>query len=110
MDRTYLLEAERLGAEVRPGALVSHVRPHLAGYEVFYRNIGSGRRDTVIARRLVLAAGTLGTTEILLRSRHETATLPGSVTTWGEDSPPMATSWARCMAPSATSTRPSDQT
>ena len=77
MDRTYLLEAERLGAEVRPGALVSHVRPHLAGYEVFYRNIGSGRRDTVIARRLVLAAGTLGTTEILLRSRHETATLPG---------------------------------
>ena len=77
MDRTYLLEAEHLGAEVRTGALVSHVRPHPAGYEVSYRNIESGRRDTVIGRRLVLAAGTLGTTEILLRSRDETGTLPG---------------------------------
>ena len=77
MDRTYLLEAEHLGAEVRTGALVSHVRPHPAGYEVSYRNIESGRRDTVIGRRLVLAAGTLGTTEILLRSRDETRTLPG---------------------------------
>ena len=85
MDLTYLARAERLGAEVRTGAVVSHVSPIRDGFVVHYRD-SQGRdpqgRDPqggggqVRGRRVVLGAGTLGTNEILLRSRDEVATLP----------------------------------
>ena len=75
VDLTYLARAERLGTEVRPGAAVSHISPVEGGYLVEYRD-SQGMVSQVRGRRVVLAAGTLGTNEILLRSRDEVATLP----------------------------------
>jgi cholesterol oxidase len=83
LDRTYLAEAERLGATVRAGALVRHLEPAGAGYRVHYADVASGTRASVSAARVVLAAGTLGTNEILLRSRDLARTLPRLSTALG---------------------------
>ena len=83
MDRTYLAQAERLGAAVRTGALASHVSPVRGGYAVFCRSVATGEAYTVSGRRVVLAAGTLGTNEILLRSRGQSGTLPRLSSTLG---------------------------
>ena len=76
MDRTYLAEAERLGVEVRPGVVARVVRPVDGGYAVAYRDT-AGVAGSVAGRRVILAAGTLGTNEILLRSRSTAGGLPG---------------------------------
>lgn len=75
VDVMYLARAERLGARVYTGAIVSYVRPVQGGYAVEYRD-SAGRSVQVIGRRVVLAAGTLGTNEIMLRSRDDVGTLP----------------------------------
>jgi cholesterol oxidase len=77
MDRTYLRRAEQLGAQVRTGSLADHVRPIASGYEVAYRDVATGQPAAATGRRVVLAAGTLGTNELLLRSRDRAGTLPG---------------------------------
>lgn len=82
LDLTYIAEARRRGVVVRTGAFVSHVEPTEHGYRVHYEDLearGSGGRAprTVEGRRVVLAAGTLGTHEVLFRSRDELRTLPG---------------------------------
>jgi len=76
LDFTYLAEAERLGAVVRPSTLVSYVEPVASGYRVHYRDVRSGESGSVDGTRVVVSAGTFGTTEILLRSRDEYRTLP----------------------------------
>ena len=76
MDLTYLARAEALGAVVRPLALVSHVARVGDGYTVLYHDLADGRRRSVSGARVVMSAGTLGTTEILLRSRDPAGTLP----------------------------------
>lgn len=76
LDFTYLARAEELGAEVRTGSWVEAVEPVADGYRVHLRRADSGERTSVIGRRVVLSAGTLGTTEILLRSRDEARFLP----------------------------------
>ena len=76
MDLTYLNRAEELGAEVRTGALVSHVASAGRGYRVVYRDVHTGLTVEVTGTRVVLAAGTLGTNAILLRSRDQFGTLP----------------------------------
>lgn len=76
MDRTYLRRAEELGAQVRTGSLADHVRPLASGYQVAYRDVGTGEPSVATGRRVVLAAGTLGTNELLLRSRDHMGTLP----------------------------------
>ncbi len=76
MDLTYLARAEALGAEVRTGALASHVVPGDAGYTVAYRDVRTGALAHVGGTRVVLSAGTLGTNDILLRSRDTFSTLP----------------------------------
>ncbi|WP_141620043.1 GMC oxidoreductase [Myxococcus sp. AB036A] len=76
MDLTYLARAEALGALVLARTLVSHVEPVRDGYRVHCQDLVSGERHTVEGSRVVLAAGTLGTVEILLRSRDVTRTLP----------------------------------
>jgi cholesterol oxidase len=76
LDFTYLAAAERHGARVQAGAFVTHVEPVRDGYRVHYRDVHGGETATVEARRLVLAAGTLGTNELLLRCRDVTGTLP----------------------------------
>ncbi len=76
LDFTYLADAERLGTLVQPGSFVTHIQPSDNGYRVHFIDLGSGKRQEVFGRRVVLSAGTLGTNEILLRSRDVSKTLP----------------------------------
>jgi cholesterol oxidase len=78
LDLNYLADAERSGAIIEPLSLVTHVAPVDGGWRVHYDRVDGGRRRpaNVVAKRVVLAAGSLGSTEILLRSRDEYATLP----------------------------------
>ncbi|OLP03669.1 hypothetical protein BVU76_03815 [Mycolicibacterium porcinum] len=75
-DTTYLADAEARGAVVRPGRLVVGLRPVTDGYAVIHRNVITGAEEVTVAKRVVLAAGTLGTNELLLRCRDEHKTLP----------------------------------
>ncbi|MFP2924638.1 GMC family oxidoreductase N-terminal domain-containing protein [Pyxidicoccus sp. 3LG] len=76
MDQTYLARAEALGATVVPRTLVSHVEPVSGGYKVHCHDLATGERKVVEGSRVILSAGTLGTVEILLRSRDGARTLP----------------------------------
>ncbi|MBV9578861.1 MAG: GMC family oxidoreductase [Chloroflexi bacterium] len=78
LDLNYLAAAESAGAEVRPLHRVRFVRPRGTGYEVVFDRIHDGRLlpGTERAEHVVLAAGSLGSTELLLRSRDQYATLP----------------------------------
>jgi cholesterol oxidase len=77
VDLTYLAGAEELGATVVTGAHVSHVEPvGGGGYTVVYDHVPTGPGASVTGSRVILAAGTLGTNEILLRSRDLFGTLP----------------------------------
>ena len=72
---TYLPDAARHGAEIFTGFKVSHVRKEGDGsWHVVARAIGPERGEAaevvIEAPVVVLAAGTLGSTEILLRSRE----------------------------------------
>lgn len=107
MDRTYLAQAERLGVQVRTGALVSHVGPVRGGYAVFCRSVATGEAYTVSGRRVVLAAGTLGTNEILLRSYGQSGTLPRLSSTWAMGSRPTGTYFLGSIQNSATDLDPS---
>ena len=78
LDLNYLAVAEDNGAEIRPLCLASHIAPVDGGYRVFYDGIDAGRREpkTADAAAVVVAAGSLGSTEILLKSREHHRTLP----------------------------------
>jgi cholesterol oxidase len=85
LDKNYLYFAEKFGAVVRPEVEVREIRPLPAGqpdearYEVIYRSSTAWlfkRPRTVRARNVVVAAGVLGTNDLLLRCRDETRTLP----------------------------------
>ena len=83
LDLNYLARARREGAEVRPLHLVSHVAASDRGYRVHFERLEDGARvpGTASADEIYLAAGSLGTTEILLRSRDVHGTL-GRVSDW----------------------------
>ncbi|MFC7733342.1 GMC oxidoreductase [Actinomadura keratinilytica] len=81
LDHTYLSAAAFHGADLRTEHEVKAIRPRPGGgYEVDYVhhdvNVRKGKRPvrTIACERLVLAAGTYGTTFLLLKSR---AALPG---------------------------------
>jgi cholesterol oxidase len=76
LDFTYLAAAERLGTRIQPGAWVSHIEPATMGYRVHFVDLTTGEKKVVNGSRVVVSAGTLGTNEILLRSRDITWTLP----------------------------------
>lgn len=71
---TYLPDAVRHGAEIFTHARVSHVAPERGGrWRVHFESVAGADTDapaSVLADKVVLAAGTLGSTEILLRSRE----------------------------------------
>jgi cholesterol oxidase len=64
----YLPDAKRNGAEIFTGAQVSELTPVASGWRVRVQT-GDGPDRMLEAGIVVLAAGTLGSTEILLRSR-----------------------------------------
>lgn len=78
LDLNYLAQAEARGASIRTSHLVSHVQPIAGGYSVHFENISGGKKvkGFVTAAKVILAAGSLGSTEILLRSRDEFHSLP----------------------------------
>ena len=64
-----LLSDPQSGVTLLPLAEVRHVKRVAGGYEVTYRDYrNDGQEKTVAAPSVFLAAGSLGTTEILLRS------------------------------------------
>ncbi len=79
LDYNYLAQAEQQHADVRPLHLVTGLAPVGEGYEVSFDRLEGGVRHPgrVRARLVVLAAGSLGSTEILLRAAREQGTLPG---------------------------------
>lgn len=69
LDRNYLFLAERLGARVFPETQVVDIRASGSGYHLETRRPGAWvrtRRRTFGADQVVLAAGALGTTRLLL--------------------------------------------
>jgi cholesterol oxidase len=68
----WVFDSEQSGVELRPLSEVRHVRRIDGGYEVTYKDRwqSDGDERTLSAPMLVMGAGTLGTSEILLRS-HE---------------------------------------
>ena len=78
LDLNYLALAEARGVDVRPLTLVRSIEPASDGWTVHLDRIDGGalRASTETARVLVVAAGSLGSTELLLRSRDVTKTLP----------------------------------
>src|SRR4051794_17609064 len=78
LDRNYLALAERDGADVRPHHLVRSIEPIEGGYRVHFDRIDGGRRrpGALTAARVIVAAGSLNSTELLLRCRDVDRTLP----------------------------------
>jgi cholesterol oxidase len=79
LDRNYLYFAERFGATVIPETKAVRIVPTEGGYEVETRSTTAllfGRRRRLRARRVVVAAGVLGSIELLLKSRDVHGTLP----------------------------------
>jgi cholesterol oxidase len=78
LDLNYLFWAEKQGAQVRPLHLVTNIEPVSGGYRVHFDRLASGRRvpGSETARLVLLAAGSLGSTELLLQCKHVTQTLP----------------------------------
>ena len=74
---TYLADAFHHGAEIFTEMRVTHVRQERGRWRVFFEPLGHDREkfaaadQSITAEVVVLAAGTLGSTEILLRSRAE---------------------------------------
>jgi cholesterol oxidase len=84
--KNYLYLAERLGAQVIPMTTVTAVRPRGAGFSVDLRKTGTRSRrfrTTVTADRVVLAAGTWGT-QNLLHAMRDSGALPRLSSRLGE--------------------------
>jgi cholesterol oxidase len=79
LDLNYLARAEARGAEVRALHLARRLERRSDGYRVHFDRIEDGRLvpGEVSGRVVVLAAGSLGSTELLLRCRDQYGTLPG---------------------------------
>ena len=78
LDLNYIPGAEQCGAEVRPLHCCSIHTPGRDGIPAHVRSNRAGPLDSGAerGRRVVLDAGSLGTTELLLRCRDEYQTLP----------------------------------
>lgn len=78
----YLPDATNHGAEIFTGSRVSHVSQDGAGWAVHYAPYGEdapGHAGTVTANVVVIGAGALGSTEIMLRSRDKGLSLSDRV-------------------------------
>jgi len=77
LDLNYLPLAEQHGADIRPLHMVRYLKPEGSKYRAVFDRIEDGglKRGSCTCDRLVLAAGSLGSTEILLRCRDQYKTL-----------------------------------
>lgn len=93
LEKNYLYFAEKWGTEIRSQVLVHEIRPLPAGqpdgarYEIHYKsstNLVYKPTTIVRARNVVVAAGVLGTIDLLLKCRNEIHTLPNISAQLGE--------------------------
>ncbi len=86
LDLNYLAAAERQGAEIRPLHLVQKLTPTDGGYRIDFERLEDGGRTpgAVEAKEVYLGAGSLGSTELLLRCRDQHGTLTELSPTLGE--------------------------
>ena len=76
LDKNYLAMAK--GATIKPLSLVTHIEKDPNGaWRVHYRDVSEGRsrKRQIVGKIVILAAGSIGSPEILLRSRDEFRTL-----------------------------------
>jgi cholesterol oxidase len=78
LDLNYLPLAEKHGAAIRPLHLVTSIKPENRGYRVYFDRLENGGRipGSEMTERVILSAGSLGSTELLLRCREQHRTLP----------------------------------
>jgi cholesterol oxidase len=74
----YIPRAEKHGAEVRPLHVVRNIEPIAGGYRVHFDRIEQGKlkRGTVTGRIVIVSAGSIGSTELLLRCQKQHKSLP----------------------------------
>jgi cholesterol oxidase len=86
LDLNYIPWAEKHGAEVRSLHIVKNIEPVTGGYKIHYDRLQDGRRvaGSETARIVIIAAGSLGSTELLFRCRDEHRTLPNVSRTLGQ--------------------------
>ena len=79
LDLNYIPQAEKHQAEVRPLHLVYNISQDRSRYLVHFNRIENGklRPGYESAERVILACGSLGSTELLLRARDQYRTLTG---------------------------------
>jgi len=92
LDRNYIPWAEKHGAEVRELHLVNNIEPVDGGYTVHFDRLPSDRKvggqriaGSETARIVIVAASSLGSTELLLRCRDITRSLPNLSPFLGHD-------------------------
>lgn len=78
LDLNYIPLAEKHNAEVRELHFVNYIEPDGSGYRVHFDRLKDGRRipGSEAAPKVIVAGGSLNSTEILLRSRDQYKTLP----------------------------------
>lgn len=78
LELNYIARAEQHGAEVRPLHMVRSIAPEGNGYRVHFSRIVDKRLvpGSETADRVIVAAGSLNSTELLLRCRDQFKTLP----------------------------------
>lgn len=77
LDLNYIPQAERHGAQVRALHQVRGIAPEGDGYRVHFRDLAARCDGSVTARNVIVSAGSIGSTELLLRCRDLHRTLPG---------------------------------
>ena len=79
LDLNYIPQAEKHGAEVRPLHMAYNISQDRGRYLVHFNRIENGdlRPGYESAERVILACGSLGSTELLLRARDQHRTLTG---------------------------------
>lgn len=78
LDRNYLWFAEKLGLELLSGTKAERIEYKDGHYHVETRPITSWfkRKRIVVAKGIIMAGGTLGTLDLLLKQKYKYGTLP----------------------------------
>lgn len=78
LDKNYLFVAQKNKAEIWPLHLATNIEPIAGGYRVHHDELRAGTRipASTTATSVIVAAGSLGSTELLLRCRDVSQTLP----------------------------------
>lgn len=78
LDKNYIPWAEKHQAQVRPLHLVNNIEQVTGGFRVAFDRLSNNARipGNATARIVIVAAGSLGSTELLLRCRDVTRSLP----------------------------------